>query len=160
MRPLFMAAQPRTEARFLSLCFYGHSLPYLAGNQSPKENEQSVPPVDNQHPLFPLQSSYNLPGNFPGFHQHGIMLAVVQQVCPHKAGTYVGEADIRPLQVSELLQRIQISVLKSFGGRVGGSYAQTFCPRNGADSCQMSFPLFFKIRKSREIGRASCRERV
>src|SRR3712207_8035860 len=32
---------------------------------------------------------------------------------------------------------------------VGGSYAQTFCPRNGADSCQMSFPLFFKIRKSR-----------
>ena len=50
--------------------------------------------------------------------------------------------------MSQLLQCIDVRVLKTFGGRIGRSSSQPFGSGNGADDCQVSSFLLGKVMES------------
>ena len=81
-------------------------------------------------------------------HQHGIVFAVVQEPGGYESWTDICKPDGKFLDVSQLLQRIDVSVLETFGGRVGRSSPQSFGSRNGTDDGKVSSFLLGKVAES------------
>ena len=88
---------------------------------------------------------HNVAGHFLRMHQHGIVFAVVQESGGHESRTDVCKPDGKFLDVSQLLQRIDVRVLETFGGRIGRSSSQPFGSRDGADDRQVSSFLLGKV---------------
>jgi len=92
-----------------------------------------------------LQGTHNVAGHFLRMHQHGIVFAVVQESGGHESRTDVCKPDGKFLDASQLLQRIDVCVLETFGGRIGRSSSQSFGSRDGADDRQVSSFLLGKV---------------
>ena len=61
------------------------------------------------------------------------MKPIIEQGRSHEAGTYIGEGD-RPLfYPAELRQGVDVAVLETFGGGIGGGDTQSFRAGDGAD---------------------------
>ena len=78
----------------LLFCFYRHPFPYPSGNHSPEEYEYAVASVDDGYPLFPMKCTDNVTGSLTGFHQHRVMLSVIQLVGSYKSRSDIGEVNV------------------------------------------------------------------
>ena len=92
--------------------------PLLAGGTGSESRLQSMPAF---LPDRLEAGTHNVAGHFLRMHQHGIVFAVVQESGGHESRTDVCETDGKFLDVSQLLQRIDVRVLETFGGRIGRS---------------------------------------
>lgn len=77
---------------------------------------------------FFFQGTHNVAGHFLRMHQHEIVFAVVQEPGGYESWTDICKPDGKFLDVSQLLQRIDVRVLETFGGRIGRSSSQPLVP--------------------------------
>ena len=78
----------------------------------PEGNQYAIAPVNHDNAFLFLQSTHNVSGHFLRMHQHGIVFAVVQEPGGHESRTDVCKPDGKFLDVSQLLQRIDVRVLE------------------------------------------------
>lgn len=115
----------------------------------PEGYHDTVAPVDEGDAFLFLQGSHDVTGYFLRGHQHGIVLAIVQQAGGHESGPDVGEADGEMLHASQLFQGVDVDILETLGGGVGRGGSQSFGSGNGADDGEMSSLLPGKITERR-----------
>lgn len=70
-----------------------HPCPNAARDESPKEHEQIIPPINNLYPLALFNGPHDVSRHILGIKLQGIA-AAGNEVGLHKAGTYIGDGDI------------------------------------------------------------------
>ena len=87
------------------------------GYEFPEEYQDAVSPINNDNALLLLNGLDNGLSHLRGFHQKRIVV-VLQKRSSHEAGTDVGERNVQFVHPGQLVECIEISVLKTLGGRI------------------------------------------
>ena len=108
------------------------------GDEPPEEDQEGIAPVDDGTALSAVDRLHDQSSRIPQRETHGVMKPIIEQGRSHEARTNIGEGD-RPLfYPAELHQGVDVAVLETFGGGIGGGNPQSFCASDGADHGDVS----------------------
>lgn len=111
--------------------------PQPGGQEPPEEDHGAPAPVDDAHVSFHGQRPHDLVGHKVACHGHGEM-AALDEVGVYKARPDVGEADVQFAGIRQLLEGLDISVLKGLGGTVRRRRSQPARACNAGDDRDVS----------------------
>ena len=121
------------------------SFPKPVGDEPPEEDQEGIAPVDDGTALSAVDRLHDQSSRIPQRETHGVMKPIIEQGRSHEAGTYIGEGD-RPLfYPAELRQGVDVAVLETFGGGIGGGNPQSFRAGDGADHGDVSAAMSGEI---------------
>lgn len=120
--------------------------PKAIGHKAPEKHQKAITPIDNHHMAPTVYAADDVAGHHFRLHLHG-KARTGNERSVNKTRTDVSKPNGESLGISQLLQSLDIGILKGFGRTVGRRRSKSFHTSYRRDNGNMPSPMRFHILK-------------